>query len=131
VVMAQFIGCDARARWTHAEPTMLDSPTAPATIARIPSTGDLLLIWNNRPPARTHMQDRFPLTAAISRDEGQTWAEIRNLDDTPGSSLYQYPVPAKATGRSSLTTPVRQPPSAPWRRAFSTGRRRRTSRLFA
>lgn len=80
---------DGGARWTHAEPTVLDSPTAPATIARIPSTGDLLLIWNNRPPGPTHMQDRFPLTAAISRDEGQTWEQIRNLDDTPGFS-YAY-----------------------------------------
>jgi Neuraminidase (sialidase) len=80
---------DAGAHWTAAEATVLDSPTAPAAIARIPVTGDLLLLWNNRPPGPTHMQDRFPLASAISRDEGQTWEHIRNLDATPGFS-YSY-----------------------------------------
>ncbi|HWC00827.1 MAG TPA: sialidase family protein [Bryobacteraceae bacterium] len=75
---------DRGAHWTAAEPTSLDSPTAPATIARIPSTGDLLLVWNHHPPGATHMQDRFPLTAAISRDDGTSWEQIRNLDETPG-----------------------------------------------
>jgi sialidase-1 len=80
---------DGGAHWTAAEATVLDSPTAPATVARIPSTGDLLLLWNNRPPGPTHMQDRFPLASAISRDEGQTWENIRNLDATSGFS-YSY-----------------------------------------
>jgi len=80
---------DSGEHWTTPESTGLPSPTAPASIARIPSTGDLLLIWNNSKPGPQHTQDRFPLTSAISRDEGQTWRQIRNLDDSPGFT-YAY-----------------------------------------
>jgi sialidase-1 len=78
------VSTDAGVHWTPAEPTALDSPTAPASIARIPSTGDLLLLWNNRANGPIHTQDRFPLASAISRDDGKTWEQIRNLDDTSG-----------------------------------------------
>lgn len=80
---------DGARHWTAPEPMPLDSPTAPASIARVPSTGDLLLVWNNSRPGPKHMNDRFPLTAAVSRDEGLTWEHIRNLDETPGHT-YSY-----------------------------------------
>jgi sialidase-1 len=80
---------DAGAHWTAAEATSLDSPTAPSTIVRIPKTGDLLLIWNNHKPGVKHMEDRFPLSTAISSDEGETWKHTRALDDTPGFT-YAY-----------------------------------------
>ncbi len=51
------------------------SPVSPQSIKRIPSTGDLLLVWNNSPNAR------FPLSVAISKDEGQTWQHVKNLDE--------------------------------------------------
>jgi hypothetical protein len=50
---------------------------------RVPSTGDLLLVWNNSP------DKRFPLAAAISRDEGQTWKTIGNIDADPAHT-YAY-----------------------------------------
>jgi sialidase-1 len=75
---------DAGRHWSAAEPTNLDSPTAPSTITRIPKTGDLLLIWNNHKPGATHMEDRFPLSTAVSSDEGETWKHLRTLDNTPG-----------------------------------------------
>ena len=53
----------------------MTAPISPASIKRIPSTGDLLLVWNNSPSAR------FPLTTAISKDEGKTWEHLKNLDD--------------------------------------------------
>lgn len=61
--------------WTEPEPMTLESPLSPQSIKRIPTTGDLLLVWNNSPDRR------FPLAAAISRDEGETWGHIRNLDE--------------------------------------------------
>jgi Neuraminidase (sialidase) len=67
--------------WSQPEPMAVDSPLSPQSIKRIPSTGDLLLVWNNSPKVRT------PLTAAISRDDGQTWTNFRNLDDTPGHTF--------------------------------------------
>lgn len=69
--------------WSPPEPMSLDSPRSPQSIKRVPSTGDLLLIWNNSP------DKRFPLTAAISKDDGATWENIRNLDEDPAHT-YAY-----------------------------------------
>lgn len=56
----------------------LEAPVAPASIIRLPRTGDLLLIWNKNPKLRR------PLNSAISRDEGKTWEHIRVVDDGEG-----------------------------------------------
>ncbi len=65
---------DGGVTWSAPEAMPLRSPSSPATIKRIPSTGDLLIVWNNSPDQRT------PMTAAISRDEGETWECFRDLD---------------------------------------------------
>ena len=58
---------------------------SPASIARIPSTGDLILVWiNNDEKAegkRYFSGMRTPLTVAISKDEGKTWQNIKNIED--------------------------------------------------
>ncbi|MEZ5403770.1 MAG: sialidase family protein [Bryobacteraceae bacterium] len=69
--------------WSPPEAMQLESPRSPQTIKRIPSTGDLLLVWNNSPTRRT------PLTAAISRDDGKTWTHFRNLEDD-AARTYAY-----------------------------------------
>lgn len=69
--------------WTAPEPMDLVSPVSPQSIKRIPSTGHLLVVWNNSPDRR------FPLTAAISKDEGRTWEHVRNLDEDPAHT-YAY-----------------------------------------
>ncbi len=66
---------DGGETWTTPQPTALRSPTAPASIKRIPRTGELLLLWNNSPTQR-----RVPLTSAISRDEARTWVNIRDIE---------------------------------------------------
>src|SRR5690606_11252438 len=66
------------------------APEAPATLRRIPSTGDLLLIWNdNFEPGAGHSGKRTPLTAAISSDEGKTWKLKKNLE-TDADQTYSY-----------------------------------------
>jgi sialidase-1 len=66
------------------------SPESPATLRRIPSTGDLLLIWNNAyTPGSGHGGMRTPLTAAVSSDDGRTWKHHRNLEDNPEEG-YAY-----------------------------------------
>jgi len=76
--------------WTDAEPMEIRAPVAPSTITRIPSTGDLLLIWNDcfreSPDAETV---RRPLTAAVSSDEGETWGHRRDLE-TEEPYWYAY-----------------------------------------
>ena len=81
---------DGGETWSAPAPSGVAAPEAPATIARIPSTGDLLLVWNNSmnlPPP--HGGRRTPLTTAISRDEGQTWGCMRDLETEP-EHAYAY-----------------------------------------
>lgn len=73
---------DGGDHWSTPAPTELASPESPALVKRIPSTGDLLVIWNN--VASSSNWPRTPLTAAISRDEGATWTQFRDIDNRPG-----------------------------------------------
>jgi sialidase-1 len=74
--------------WSEPKATPLVAPAAPASIGRIPSTGDLLLIWIANPKgAKASWKERTPLGAAISRDEGKTWLHQRNVEDDPKGSF--------------------------------------------
>ncbi len=70
--------------WSTFEPMGIASPNSPATIERIPTTGDLLLAWNNHKHLPlAERKNRTPFTVAISRDEGATWEKTKNLADDP------------------------------------------------
>ena len=72
------------------KPSNIISPVSPASIERIPSTGDLLLVWNNHKDIRPELRGkRTPLTIAISKDEGQTWELVQNIEDNP-NGWYCY-----------------------------------------
>ena len=75
---------DGGETWSAAQPSTIRSPLAPASIKRIPSTGDLLLVWND-----TAARPRTPLTLAISKDDGKTWLRPRNLLASP-TGWYCY-----------------------------------------
>ena len=78
---------DGGRNWTTPESTGLAAPASPPLIKRIPSTGDLLLVWNrNYQPGHHHQGERTPLTAAISRDEGKSWENIKDIERVPGGS---------------------------------------------
>ena len=92
--------------WSTPEPSGIFSPEAPATLAKIPATGDLLLIWNDlgdkpleyrrkQPPIRT------PLAAAISKDGGRTWQKTKLVEDQTGHG-YCYTAVAFAGDRVLL-----------------------------
>lgn len=70
---------DGGDHWSKPAPTTLASPESPALLRRIPATGDLLVIWNN--VASKANWPRIPLTAAISKDEGKTWINYRDIDN--------------------------------------------------
>lgn len=62
--------------WSEAKSWGVTAPEAPSTLRRIPSTGDLLLVWN--PSIRdgeSHGGHRTPLAGAVSSDEGETWSD--------------------------------------------------------
>lgn len=70
---------DGGDHWSEPAPTVLPSPESPALIKRIPATGDLLVLWNN--VASPSNWPRTPLTAAISKDEAQSWTHFRDVDN--------------------------------------------------
>ena len=90
--------------WTEGRPLGdLKGPEAPATIRRIPSTGDLLLVWNNVfVEGAGHGGRRTPLSAAISQDEGKTWQITGNLE-TDETHTYSYPSILFSKGKIHLT----------------------------
>ena len=69
--------------WTPIQPGNIKSPLSPASIKRIPATGDLLLVWNNNFEPVRDGGDRTPLNVAISKDEGKTWDKIKTVESDP------------------------------------------------
>ncbi|MBM3740891.1 MAG: exo-alpha-sialidase [Acidobacteria bacterium] len=69
---------DGGETWTKPEPTSLVAPRSPISVKRIPSTGDLLSVWNES------TDKRWPLNVAVSKDDGLTWGRSKTLDATPG-----------------------------------------------
>ncbi|MBP1990436.1 sialidase family protein [Paenibacillus eucommiae] len=70
--------------WSLPQTTGLRTPESCPELTRIPSTGDLLMIWNNteyNPSFRSHYGPRNPLTAALSQDEGKTWRLLRDIEN--------------------------------------------------
>jgi Neuraminidase (sialidase) len=70
--------------WTSPEPGPLQSPLSPASIERVPWSGELMAVWNdhsgwhNFPPKL-----RTPLCVAFSSDEGKSWSKSRVIEGDP------------------------------------------------
>lgn len=70
--------------WVEVYPSDISSPRAPASLKRIPKTGDLLLVWNdNDGSVKEKASYRTPLTAAISKDEGESWNHVMTIENDP------------------------------------------------
>ncbi|MDD2456068.1 MAG: sialidase family protein, partial [Kiritimatiellae bacterium] len=70
--------------WTPPVPSEIKSPVSPASIKRLPSTGDLLLVWNNHDNIPDSLKNkRVPLSTAISKDDGKTWQCVKVLEGNP------------------------------------------------
>ena len=81
---------DGGESWGKPYPSTLVSPLSPASIARIPKTNDLVIIWNNNSDGgKATWAERTPLTAAISKDDGVTWENIKNIENDP-NYCYAY-----------------------------------------
>jgi len=77
--------------WTQPVSTGLASPASTPLLKRLPGTRDLLLIWNNvydpkHPGFQNGYGPRNPLTVAISKNEGQDWQNIKNIENIPGGA---------------------------------------------
>lgn len=75
---------DGGRRWTPVTPGNLPSPVSPASVKRIPETGDLLAVWNANDGSDPAIAGkRTPLCLAVSADEGRSWSPPRTLADNP------------------------------------------------
>ena len=92
------ISKDGGETWSDPAATPLEGTAAPVSIGRIPGTGDLLAIWNHNPGAKK----RNPLSAAISKDDGETWEHFRNIEDAPDDA-WAYPA-VTWVGENALLT---------------------------
>lgn len=77
--------------WSPSHPSNIVSASqSPASIARIPTTGDLLLVWNYNDATEKDLKaKRTPLNIAVSGNEGKTWQHEQAVEDNPeGSFCY-------------------------------------------
>jgi len=89
-VIAASTSSDGGDTWSEPASWGVRSPESPATLRRVPATGDLLLVWNDTYDAKAgHGGKRTPLTAAVSTDEGSTWSQLRQLE-TRDDESYAY-----------------------------------------
>lgn len=70
--------------WSEMELSNIPSSMSPASIERIPATGDLLMVWNYMSNDQPGIKERrSPLYTAISSDEGKTWKNMKILEHDP------------------------------------------------
>jgi sialidase-1 len=75
---------DGGETWSKAQPSALISPLSPASIKRIPWSGDLLCVWNDHSGVHNYSKGRrTPLCLAISKDEGVTWSKSGIVESNP------------------------------------------------
>lgn len=84
---------DGGETWSEHQPTQLESPESCPFITRIPSTGDLLAMWNHAhfDPTNPMFGIRRPISVAVSRDEGLSWSESISLETDP-EHMYAMPI---------------------------------------
>jgi hypothetical protein len=83
---------DRGASWSEPQPGPLASAYAPALLARIPKTKDLLVVWNQASPEEILSGwHRRRLSCAVSSDDGKTWKHFRNLEGRDDTTFVKPP----------------------------------------
>ena len=81
---------DGGESWSEERPTTLRSACAPFYMKKDPFTGWTFIAWDNSFPSPVHQYPRSPLSLAVTRDEGETWEFVCDIENDPMSS-YGYP----------------------------------------
>jgi len=91
--LGQHFKCYSKDRgetWTQPEPTGLVLVPSPCVIKRHPGTGDLVIIWNQVSKWEYMIGlYRHRLTCAISKDEGMTWQNHKNLESLDDTTVIE------------------------------------------
>ncbi len=85
---------DGGVTWSKPQTTGLKAPQSMAHLTRIPETADLLVIWNDGeydPEFHHTMGKRTPLTVAISKDDGCSWENFKDIETDP---TYEFTNPS-------------------------------------
>ena len=99
---------DGGQTWNSIRPTELSSSQAPPMLVAIPSTGDLLCIWNQvscEEIRRGFMRGR--LSSAISRDSGMTWGNFKTIELQEGMEdvariIPEFPIARRVVASTPL-----------------------------
>ena len=71
--------------WSKVEATDIAMSNSPGVLKRIPTTGDLALVWNQMSAGEIRRgYRRGRLSIAISKDDGDTWTNFKILELSPG-----------------------------------------------
>lgn len=92
------ISSDGGDHWSEPVLSPLVGTAAPVSLSRVPATGDILAIWNHNPGKNV----RNPFTAAISKDEGETWVQFRNIEEA-ADDQWAYPAVTWVNNNALLT----------------------------
>jgi len=106
--LVQSYSPDRGTTWYSILPTELSSSQSPPMLVRIPSTGDLLCIWNQ--VSAEEIQRGFlrgRLSVAISKDSGLTWENFKTLERQEGMENVariapEYPIPRVTRARPGI-----------------------------
>ncbi|MFH0964027.1 MAG: sialidase family protein [Planctomycetota bacterium] len=83
---------DGGLSWTRPEGLPIAASYTPQILKRLPGTGELLMVWNqiSRQEIVTCLH-RHRLSCAISRDEGKTWENFKNLESLDDVTVVTPP----------------------------------------
>ena len=76
--------------WSRGESLGVESPQSCPDLLKHPQTRDLVLIWNAAkydPKWFSHEGKRTPLSAIVSKDNGQTWSPPRHIETDPSRAF--------------------------------------------
>ena len=83
---------DGGISWTRPEGLSIAASYTPSIVRRIPKTGDLVMIWNQIQRMEVvNGLHRHRLSIAISRDEGHTWTNFKNLESLDDQTVIVPP----------------------------------------
>ncbi len=91
--------------WSKPQTSGLTCGESMPSLTRIPTTGDLLLIWNHSEydPSFDHRGRRSPLACAISRDGGVTWTHRQIIENDPSVEFSNVACSYTSAGNAVIT----------------------------